>query len=250
VQVKIITPNRQDAGVQPRRVLINLHGGAFVGGAEFCGLVESGPISALGAYRVVSVDYRQGWEHRFPAASEDVALVYRALLQDYAPSEIGIFGYSAGGILTAQAMAWFQSHGLPRPGAVAICSAGAQVSLEAAGDASVLAVAAMGDIPAGEPAVQTRYGYFTGLDTSDPLISPINSPEVMAGFPPTLILTGGRAFDLSASLLTHRALLAAGVEAELHCWEGMWHCFPYVADMPEAQDAFRTLVEFFNRRLV
>src|SRR5690606_32248474 len=66
-------------------VLINLHGGAFVGGAEFCGLVEAAPLAYLGGFPIVCVDYRQGWEHRFPAASEDVEAVYRALLDRYAP---------------------------------------------------------------------------------------------------------------------------------------------------------------------
>ena len=75
--------------------------------------------------RVVSLDYRQGPKYRFPAASEDVAAVYAHLLKDHAPRDVGIYGCSAGGMLAAMSVAWFEKHNLPRPGAVGILCAGA-----------------------------------------------------------------------------------------------------------------------------
>lgn len=253
VRVEWVTP---PGGVRhPDRVLVNLHGGAFVGGAEHCGLVESLPVAAAAGCRVCVVDYRQGWEHRFPAASEDVAAVYDALLADHAPRAVGIFGYSAGGMLTGQAMAWFLANGMPSPGALAICSAG----LGGTGDSVYLANLAMGgSVPqADDPSTSAlggqrqpaQFGYAAGVDPADPLLTPLGHPEVLAGFPPTMVLTGSRSFDLSGALLSHRALLAAGVTAELHAWEGMWHCFPYNHRMPEAQDAVATAAGFFDRQL-
>ena len=38
-------------------------------------------------------------------------------------------------------------------------------------------------------------------------MSPINSPEVLAKFPPTLIITGTRGFELSSALYTHEQLV-------------------------------------------
>jgi hypothetical protein len=61
----------------------------------------------------------------FPAASEDVAAVYKDLLKTYRPENIGIYGCSAGGALTAQAEAWFQDKKLPNPGALGIFGSGA-----------------------------------------------------------------------------------------------------------------------------
>jgi epsilon-lactone hydrolase len=254
VKVEVVTPEAGVARGQEHRVLINLHGGAFVGGAEYCGLVESVPLSSVSGMKIVCVDYRQGWEDVFPAANEDVAAVYAALLNDYAPEQIGLFGYSAGGALAAQALAWFIDRKTPIPGAVAFCSAvlGAG-DLNAAGDSDYLAVAAMGDRPPSPPRPdappQHRFGYFAGQDSRNPLIAPVSAPEMLAHFPKTLLLTGTRSFDLSASLIAHRALLAAGRVAELHCWEGMWHCFPYNSDMPEAQDAYGALTKFFDDSL-
>jgi hypothetical protein len=53
--------------------------------AESCALLESNPIAAVGGWNVVTVDYRQAQESVFPAASEDVAKVYGALLRAYRP---------------------------------------------------------------------------------------------------------------------------------------------------------------------
>ena len=64
------------------RVLIDLHGGGFRECWPACAELESMPIAALGRIKVVSLDYRQGPEHRHPAASEDVAAAYRELLED------------------------------------------------------------------------------------------------------------------------------------------------------------------------
>lgn len=255
VPVRWVTPA---AGVAPdnaSRILVNLHGGAFVGGSEHCGLVESLPIATTGGYRICVVDYRQGWEHRFPAASEDVAAVLQALATDHDPGQIGVFGYSAGGALAAQAVAWCVEHEIPLPGAIALCSAGAGGT----GDAAYLATVAMGGRPStdsddsaialGQHDQPARFGYAAGVDPRDPLLAPAYSPAVLARFPPTLVLSGTRSFDLSGALLTHRALVAAGVQTDLHVWEGMWHCFPYNHRMPEAQDAFRTIAAFFDARL-
>jgi acetyl esterase/lipase len=244
-----VAPGRSD------QVLVNLHGGAFLGGAEHCGLVESLPIASIGGYRVCVVDYRQGWEHRFPAASDDVVAVHRWLLDTYRPDGIGMFGYSAGGMLAAQSVARLLRDGDALPGAIVMCSAGAGGD----GDSWSMAAVAMGGSPTGADDDgrvalgahdhRAPFGYAAGVDPLDPMYSPIQSPALLARFPPSMLLTGSRSFDLSSVLLTHRALLAAGATAELHAWEGMWHCFPYNHRLPESIDAFDTIIGFFDRHL-
>jgi acetyl esterase/lipase len=252
VHVQVVEPPDGPSAVHADALLINLHGGAFVGGAEYCGLVESIPLASLGGYRVVVVDYRQGWEHRYPAASEDVAAVYRALLSTYSADRIGIFGYSAGGSLTAQVLAWFIEHNIQLPAAAALCCAGAGgAGAGGDGDATHWAAVAMGGAPADvdTPDAGSRFGYFAGIERTARLAAPMYDAGLLARFPPTLLMSGTRSFDLSAVAMTHRALLEAGASAELHVWEGMWHCFPYNANMPEAQEAFDCLLGFFERHL-
>ena len=73
------------------RVLINLHGGGFTVGARTEGQLESIPVAHVAGMKVISVDYRQGPEHRFPAASEDVATVYRHLLKTHEPAQKEVY---------------------------------------------------------------------------------------------------------------------------------------------------------------
>jgi acetyl esterase/lipase len=70
-----------------------------------------------------------------------------------------------------------------------------------------------------------------------------------AQFPPTLLITGTRAFDMSPAIATHRALVQAGVDASLHVFDGLGHCFYYDATAPEGADAYQTIVGFFRKQL-
>jgi monoterpene epsilon-lactone hydrolase len=245
-------------GVSPanqKRVLINLHGGGFMGCWPACAELESIPVAAYGRIRVVSLDYRQGPKYRFPAASEDVASAYRELLKTYLPQNIGIYGCSAGGMLTGMAVAWFQKHGLPRPGAVGILCAGLTRAPTGFGGDAQYTTAAIGEsrAPPPHPRADAPAGgglpYLAGVPITDPLAAPASSPEVLAKFPPTLIVTGTRAFELSSAVYTHTLLTKHGVEADLHVWEGMFHGFFYNMDVPESRDCYDVIVKFFERQL-
>lgn len=229
------------------RVLINLHGGGFSGCWPACAELESIPISSLMKIKVVTVDYREGPDNKFPAASEDVASVYRELLKTYKPQNIGIYGCSAGGMLTAMSLAWFQTHGLPKPGAVGIYCASAGAF---GGDATYIAFPfGEGRMPPTRAPGQSQLGYFSGTDTKDPLVSPMNSPEIIAKFPPTLLITGTRDFAMSGTIHTDTELTKLGVKTELHVWDGLFHGFFYNAEVPESRDAFNVMISFFDRNL-
>lgn len=248
-------PREGVAARSRHRVLINLHGGGFMGCWPGCAELESIPVAALGRIRVISLDYRQGPQHTHPAASQDVAAAYRELLKQYRPENIGIYGCSAGGMLTGMALAWFQREGLPRPGAAGVLCAGLSLAGNGFGGDSAFTAVPLGEgrAPPTSPdagALGTAMlPYFAGASPQDPLAAPASSPEVLAKFPPTLVITSTRGFDLSAASDTHRRLVKAGVEAELHVWEGLFHGFFYNVDVPESREVFDVIVRFFDRRL-
>jgi epsilon-lactone hydrolase len=246
VRVDVVLPARGIAAAQRHRVLINLHGGAFLWGAHSGGLVEAIPLASLGRIKVVSVDYRQGPEHVFPAASEDVEAVYRALLKLYPAKNIGIYGCSAGGVLTGEAVAWIITKKLPVPGAIGtFCGSVSDLG----GDSAYVAPVLAGDPPPVRPLQLADLPYFKGAKATDPLVFPANSPTLLAKFPPTLLITGTRDFTMSTVAHSQALLTAAGVDAELHVWDGMWHSFFSDPEMPESREAYAVMVGFFDRRL-
>ncbi len=105
-----MAPDRQN------KVLINFHGGGFfIDNGGIGGRLETMPMAGLGGYRVVTVDYRQAPEARYPAATDDALAVYRELLKQYGAANIGVYGSSAGGMLAGQLIARLQAEGLALP---------------------------------------------------------------------------------------------------------------------------------------
>ncbi len=247
VRTDVVVPKGGVSEKNTNRVLINLHGGGFNTGAGIGGLVESIPISGLMKIKVISVDYRQGPLHKYPAASEDVALVYAELLKEYAPENIGIYGCSAGGRLTAQAAAWFQTQNLPNPGGIGVFCSGAGGGR---GDTGPWGAAGLYSPPPLNPSEVSTEGYMGGVDSNDPIAAPATSLEVLAKFPPTLLVSGTRSGDLSPSAYMHTQLLKVGVDAEIYVAEGGWHGFSFAQpDMPEATDANAYIVKWFDEHL-
>ncbi|MEH3039825.1 MAG: alpha/beta hydrolase fold domain-containing protein [Sphingomonas paucimobilis] len=248
VPVAIVEPTSGIAPGNARRVLINVHGGAFLWGSGSGALVEAIPIAAVMQVQVVAVDYRLAPEHRYPAASEDVAAVYRALLKTYRPENIGIYGCSAGGVITAQATAWIRKTGLPRPGAIGtFCGTGAPYS----GDSPYMAGPITGGDIMPTPVLPETLptSYMAGVAGNDPAAYPLQSDTEIRAMPPTLLLAGGRDFAASALTLAHRRLTAAGVPSELQLFDGLPHAFFMWPDMPESMEAFRLIASFFDRHL-
>ncbi|HET6804481.1 MAG TPA: alpha/beta hydrolase [Frateuria sp.] len=246
VGADVVLPAQGVSAANRHRVLINLHGGAFLWGAGSGGLVEAIPIASLGRIRVITLDYRQGPEHAFPAASEDVEAVYRKLLETYRPEEIGIYGCSAGGILTGEAVARLIADHVPVPGAIGTFC-GSLVTI--AGDSAYVGPLLNGQGVPAEPLDLATLPYFRGTDANDPMVQPGLSPGLLKHFPPTLLITGTRDMAMSAVVHSQALLAQAGVAAELHVWEGMWHSFFSDPELPESRQAYRTIVAFFERHL-
>ncbi len=248
VRTDVVTPERGLAQGNRQRVLISLHSGGFMWGAASESLLEAIPIAVTSRIKVIAVDYRMAPEFRFPAASEDVAAVYRALLKTYEPRNIGIYGCSAGGILAAQSVAWFATHNLPPPGAIAtMCGTGAELD----GDSAYLAPLLSGHPvpPGGKPLLLSGLPYFSGVDAHDALAFPLESPQLLARFPPTLLLAGSRDFAASSETVMERRLWESGVDAELILFDGLWHAFMMDPKLPESREAYDVLGQFFDRHL-
>ena len=133
------------------------------------------------------------------------------------PRKMAIFGTSAGGALTLSTVLRAKQEKLPLPAAIA---PGTPMSdLTRTGDSfhtnhmvdNVL-VAADGRCDA-----MARL-YANGHDLKDPMLSPVYGD--FKGFPPALLTTGTRDLLLSNTVRVHRKLRQAGVEAELHVYEG------------------------------
>ena len=242
IPVRDITP-LEDAHAD--RVLINVHGGGF--NSDTGSLTESIPIANLTRTRVVAVLYRLSPEHKFPAAIDDTVAVYRELLKTYKPAHIGLFGTSAGAILTAEVAVRLKQLNLPLPGALGIFSCLGDFS-QFGDSLSMYTLDGLKGrlpLPRSEPHDSEYIPRSTNL--KDPVLSPIYAD--LHGMPPSLFVTSGRDMLLSGTADLQRAFLRSGVDARLIVFDGLPHAFWNDVNLPESKEAYGYMADFFNRQL-
>lgn len=226
-------------------VLINLHGGGF--NSDSGSIIEGAPICNLARVKVVSVYYRLAPENPFPAAVDDVVAVYKELLKTYKPHNIGIFGTSAGAILTAEVAVKLKQLNLPLPAALGLFS----VLTDYSHPSDSHQLFALNGFPGGlkpqDPNAPFGEEYATTTDRKDPVLSPIFAD--LKGMPPTLLVTSTRDLLLSDTTLFHRALLRANDDAQLVVFEALPHAFWYHFELPETTEALNLMSKFFTDKL-
>ena len=259
VYTEVFVPEGGVADANGKRLLISIHGGGFTAGARYFSHTEAMQVAHIGGYKVISPDYRMAPEFKHPASVEDVIAVYKAMLEEYDSEAIGIYGCSAGAILTAQAVAYLLQHELPLPGAIGLFSAGIPMTdgdtpgiFKMGRSESAFLVSAIDGFP--RPVersgpVRAR-GYFEGVTEDDPLVAPGDHDALLARFPPTVLISGTRDFLLGGVLASHRKLVRLGVEADLHVWEGLGHAtFAFNPRLPESDDVHEVIARFFDEHL-
>jgi epsilon-lactone hydrolase len=244
VRTDIITP-LETPEANRKLVLINLHGGGF--NSDSGSLIEGVPISNLAKIKVVSVYYRLAPENPFPAAVDDVVAVYKELLKTYKPQDIGVFGTSAGAILTYEAAVRFKQLGLPLPAALGAFSTLADFSRPSDSRQLFTLDGFPGDMNPTDTAHPPNDQYPGKTDRKNPVLSPIFAD--LKGMPPTLLVSSTRDILLSDTSTFHRALLRAGNDAQLVVFDALPHAFWYHFQLPETQEALGIMAKFFEDKL-
>lgn len=222
-----------------RRLLINFHGGGFM--VDSGSLTETIPIAGLTGIPVVAVMYRMAPEHPFPAAVDDALAVYVDALKTRSPQWIGVYGTSAGAVLTLQLLARIKAEGLPMPAAGGFFSGSGD--LARAGDCESFLPSILGE----RSGPDTVADYSAGTDRTDPLLSPVFGD--LGGLPPMMLMTSTRDQLLSQTVLADLALRRAGVAVDLRVYEGMLHAFWAWIECPETDIALAAQADFLAGHL-
>ncbi len=205
------TPAADDAPVY-----LSIHGGALVmGGGDLTRVMTEINVAVTGVVNWAP-DYRMPPAHPYPAALDDAIAVYRALLQVRDPSRIVVGGGSAGGNLAAAVLLRAKDEGLPMPAALVLLTP--EIDLTESGDSFTT----LADVSVGLQTLrEVNLLYANGHDLQDPYLSPLFGD--LSGFPPTLVIGGTRDLFLSNAVRMHRKLREAGVDADLHIFDGRPH---------------------------
>jgi epsilon-lactone hydrolase len=229
------------------RLLLHLHGGAYVFAPGEAGTLEAIAMAGFGHLKVVSVDYRMPPDHPYPAPMDDAMAVWKELARRAKPANMGVFGTSTGGGMTLALVQRIKEEKQALPAAIAPGTPWSDLS--DTGDSYFTNEWVDNGLVAYEPLLGAAARlYAHGRDLKDPHLSPVYGD--FHGFPPAILTSGTRDLFLSNTVRVHRKLREAGVEAELEVYEGQSHA-QYLADTttPEAKEAFEEIAAFFDRHL-
>ncbi|KXP08568.1 hypothetical protein AXK57_15450 [Tsukamurella pulmonis] len=232
-----------DADPHPRAALVYYHGGAFIG----CNLDTHRRIAALLArglrVPVYNVEYRQYPDGGVGTSVADGFAAYRELLDSGEFDRILVAGDSAGGYVCAKVIQYAAEAGIQGPTAFAGFSPFLDISAGLPRSSRHDAMLPLGKI--------RRLRRVLGRGPEE-----LRGPEDMTTdataryFPPSIVFAARReALELDAMEL-HAALDRAGVENEVHVYDGQVHAFVVAAGLtPESWAAYKTAVAFLSDRL-
>lgn len=202
----------------PGRILLYLHGGAYIIGSPDTHRGLTGHLALASGTTVIAPDYRLAPENPFPAGLDDAYEVYRALLDDgHDPARIAFAGDSAGGGLALSLALKLKNEGLPLPGSMTVFSPWTDLSNSRLHH------------PVTEPLLQERWinkaaTLYCGPESrTNPLISPVFGD--LRGLPPLLIQVGSEEILLNDAERLASAARKAGVEVTLEIFNSLWHVF-------------------------
>lgn len=224
----------------PGRVILFLHGGAYLSGSPRTHLGLLARLARLARAEVCAPDYRLLQEAPFPAAFDDACLAWQALLdRGYRPENIVLGGDSAGGGLMLALLAELSRRGAPPAGAFALSP---WVDLTLAG--ASLRTAPEAILPVERMAEVVQY-YLHGADPADPRASPLFARFTAP--PPVLIQVGSDEAlrDDATRMADH--LRAAGGVVTLEVWPGVPHVWQILDGwLPEARKALIRIADFVH----
>jgi acetyl esterase/lipase len=229
--------------VNRERVFLLLHGGGYSSGSPRTHRKLAANLSRAAFARVLTPDYRLAPEHPFPAGVKDALKAYGWLLeQGIAADNIIVGGDSAGAGLALSMLLALRNAGAAMPRAAVLMSAWTDLTTSSPSHASHKKL----DVQVTRQGLRDAGALYMGeRDPADPMASTLFADP--AGLPPLLLQVGGDEVLLDDSRLFAERARAAGVEAIVRVFDGMWHVFQFHApELPEAQAAMNDIAAFIR----
>ncbi len=226
--------------------VLYFHGGGYIAGSCSTHRDLAARLSAACGVRLLVVDYRLAPEHKYPAAFEDGIRAFHWLKgKGVAAEQIVVAGDSAGGGLAFATLLALRDAGEELPKAAFLLSPW----LTQLNDGESYESRAAADPLIDAEFVAVCAEAFLGGTETDPHELVLFDQDLQ-GLPSLLVQVGEDEILLSDSVRLVERARAAGVDARLDVWPGMWHVFQaYAVILPEAKHAVAEIGSFVREKL-
>ena len=225
---------------QPGRYIFYLHGGGYVTGSPALYSHLTWRLAAAAEATLVAITYRLAPENPFPAAIDDAAAAWRALLAEgIDPQRCAIMGDSSGGGLALALALRLRDERGPLPAAIVALSPWTDLAMTGQ-SCNANATDPLMNFDDMEPLAAQC---LDGADPRNPYASPLyGNPQ---GLPPTLLQVGSDEILLDDSKRMAQRMHDAGCNVTLEIWPRMPHVWQAFAPaMPEALSAIARIGAF------
>ena len=226
------------------KVILMLHGGGFkIELNDFYRKLAEKYSNIFCGATVINADYGRFPEFQLPSQMHDVVKVYLHLLDEgIKNSDIVVIGDSAGATLAITSSLWLRDNNYPLPGHIVCFSLWADAT--SSGESRITnaytdpfyGIAKHKKIEDNLHLLRRISKYVLHVDRTDPYISPIFGS--FENFPKVTMICGTAELDESDNDRVFAKMKDANVNAELHKFEGMCHCFQLFSFLPESKTAY------------
>ncbi len=239
-----ITPRRWD---KSNKLIIYIHGGAYTLFSAETSLTNILPLADNSNIKVVSIDYKTApqakWKETVNNVANSIKYIYQ---QNSKPSSVVVLGDSAGGGLATAALLKLQNENHTMPAALILWSP--WVDLSGSGDSYQTLKDAELHFKYDSLLKHSADAYASPNEQKNQYVSPIYG-TFKSTFPPTLIQGGTKELLLSDFVRLYQKINQANGKAKLDLYEGMWHVFQGIPDIPESKTAIKNTTSFINSNL-
>ena len=226
----------------PTRVILYLHGGAFVMGSPASYRNRAMRLSYRCHAEVFVPDYRLAPEHPFPAALDDAFTAWRFVRAHRPGAPLLVAGDSAGGGLCLSLLVRLRDSGLPMPSG--------SFQLSPWTDLAVSGSSVDGN--RGKDLWFTRKHleiwascYVGRANSRSPYLSPVFAE--LSALPPLLLLVGEDELLLDDTLRVRDAAASLGTDVRVLIGKGMQHDWPLTLPwLDESRHAWDAMVSFVD----
>jgi epsilon-lactone hydrolase len=228
----------------PKRVVLNLHGGAFFMGSPASYRNRAMRLSFRLDAEVFVPNYRLAPEHPYPAALDDALAAFRHVRELRPGAPLFLTGDSAGGGLCLSLLIRLRELGTPIPNGAILLSPWTDLTTSGR---SVDANHGK-DLWFSRKHLEVWARYYVGnADNRSPYVSPVFGD--LSELPPLLLLAGEDELLLDDARRVHESATRAGTASRMLVGEGMQHDWPLTLPwLDESRQAWRAMRSFADER--
>ena len=243
VNYEILEPRQKGSD----KVVLLLHGGSYkVRLVDMYRRLAEKISRTLNYCTVYNLDYRTFPEYKYPAQIEETVAMFQEMQrQGIEAKNIVLICDSAGANLALTSTLYMRDNRMALPSAIVCFSLWGDMTNSGKSVVDNCYRDPFGGI-ARRKKVEDNWDYLhrisafaKELDRSSPYVSP--SFADFTDFPPVTLICGEAEMDRSANEMAYENMKKAGVDAELHMFDGMFHDFQLIPFFPETKRAFEIM---------